>query len=58
MNTLATSANCFRVCFWGSLLGFGLRVVLPEDYLSTPSRDLVKLDPRRPSCWRQFAALY
>ena len=43
MNTLATSAIVFACVFGGSLLGFGLRVVLPEDHLSPVSRDLVKL---------------
>lgn len=43
MNTLATSAIVFVCVFGGSLLGFGLRVVLPEDHLGPASRDLVKL---------------
>ena len=43
MNTLATSAIVFGCVFGGALLGFGLRVVLPEDHLSPASRDLVKL---------------
>ena len=43
MNSLATSAIVFACVFGGVLFGFWLRVVLPEDHLSTASRDLVKL---------------
>ena len=43
MNTLATSAIVFACVFGGALLGFWLRVVVPEHHLSPASRDLVKL---------------
>ena len=43
MNTLEISVIAFACVFGGALLGFWLRSVLPEDHLSTASRDVVKL---------------
>jgi hypothetical protein len=43
MSAVAVSAVVFVCVFGGALLGFWLRTVLPEDHLSPPSRDLVKL---------------
>jgi len=43
MSTLAISVITFACVFGGALLGFRLRSVLPEDHISTASRDVVKL---------------
>jgi len=43
MNTLGTSLIAFALIFGGALLGFRVRALLPEDHLSTTSRDVVKL---------------
>jgi len=43
MSPLTTSALVFACVFGGTLLGFRLRSVVPEEHLNAASRDLVKL---------------